>query len=98
MVPCVPEADGGHAGDLAAVVHQVDAAVVGAEHGRVDLHRRVESPAVEAHVPDAARARVLHLHLEHRVAAAGRRAGVDGIHLDARRAAALAVWSCGSYE
>lgn len=93
MVPGVAEADGGHAGDRPAAVHQVVVAAVvgGAEHGRVDLHRRREAAAVEPDVPDAAAAQVLHLHLEHRVAAAGRGlAGVDGLHIDAaRRGAAI---------
>lgn len=101
VVPGVAEADGGHAGDRPAAVHQVVVAAVvgGAEHGRVDLHRRREAAAVEPDVPDAAPAQVLHLHLEHRVAAAAGRglAGVDGLHIDAaRRGAAIGAicpWS-----
>lgn len=96
MVPGVLEADGGHTRDRLAAVHQVDAAAaaaVGTEGGLVHVHRGREAPAVEAHVPDGAWAPVLHLHREDGVSPGYRRAGVDGVHRDARRVASLAIRS-----
>jgi len=94
VVPGVMEADSSHARDRLAAVHQVDASVVGSEHGRVDRHRRRETPAVEAHVLDAARAKVLHLNLEHRVTTGHHHTRVDGLHLDAGGATSLAICTC----
>ena len=96
MVPGVTEAHGAHARDGLAGVHQVDTAVDGAEHGLVDPHRRRKAATVDAHVSDAAWAQVFHLDLEHRVAGGRRLARVDGLHLDAGRAAWLAVGTCCS--
>lgn len=96
VVPGVTEAHGAHARDGLAGVHQVDTAVDGAEHGLVDPHRRRKAATVDAHVSDAAWAQVFHLDLEHRVTAGRRHARVDGLHLDAGRAAWLAVGTCCS--
>jgi hypothetical protein len=94
VVPSVTEAHDAHARDGLAGVHQVDTAVDWAEQDRVDLHRRREAATVHAHVLDAAWAQVFHLDLEQRVAGGRRRARVDGLHVDAGRAAWLALGTC----
>ena len=96
VVPGVTEGDDSHARDRLAVVHQVHASVVGSEHGWVDRHRGREAPAVEVHVPNAARAKVLHLDLEHRVTTGHHHTRVDSLHLDAGGAASLAICTCYS--
>ena len=98
VVPGVLEADGGHAWDCLAAVHQVvDASIVSTERSRINVHWRGEAPGVELDIPDGARAQVLELHLEHRVPTGYDDAWVEGLHLDARRVASLAIGSWSRY-